>query len=531
MTKKVLRCAIYTRKSSEEGLDQEFNSLHAQREACEAYVKSQVGEGWSALPTAYDDGGVSGGTMERDGLKALLADIQAGKVDVVVVYKVDRLTRSLHDFARIVEVFDKHQVSFVSVTQAFNTTTSMGRLTLNVLLSFAQFEREVTGERIRDKIAASKAKGLWMGGTVPFGYKPIGRTLEIVPDEAAAVRRIFNRYLQLRSVHQLVDELDRDGVRSKRWTTKAGEETGGLAFNRGSLVYLLKNPIYVGKIVHHGRVHNGAHQAIVDQEQFDAVQALLKAQVSERRRRTHERAPLIGRIFDADGQVMSPTVSQGRGGRTYRYYVSTDLQRGLRRRVQGDTIRRLPAPAVEAWVGSLLVRIRPTLGADLAAIKRIEVHPHSVAVLLDLKCLAPKPEHMARIKSEIATRLVAGESLTVSPEGFWLHIPGRLQFRGGGTSIDGQAVSSGPRIDATLTAALKKAHRFVSQNSDETGALVRRPTNTYEQRLVRLSFLAPDLQSAILSGRQPARMQLEGLRQAKIPLSWDDQRRLVQSLP
>lgn len=228
---------------------------------------------------------------------------------------------------------------------------------------------------------------------------------------------------------------------------------------------------------------------------------------------------------------MSPTVSQGRGGRTYRYYVSTDLQRGIRRRVHGDPIRRLPALRVEAWAETLLLRIRPAPSADLAAIKRIEVHAQSVAILLDSKRLAPKLEQTERVKAEINSRLAAGEILALSADGFWLHIPGRLQFRGGGTSIDGQVVSSGPRIDATLTAALKKAHRFVSQNSDESGALARRPSNTYEQRLVRLSFLAPDIQAAILSGRQPARMQLEGLRHAKIPLAWDDQRRIVQSLP
>ena len=225
---KALRCAIYCRKSSEEGLDQAYNSLDAQRDACAAYIRSQVSEGWVLTPEVYDDGGFSGGNLERPGFKRLMDQIEAGKIDVVVVYKVDRLTRSLTDFAKIVEVLDRKGASFVSVTQAFNTTTSMGRLTLNVLLSFAQFEREVTGERIRDKIAASKTLGMWMGGNVPFGYRPKGRTLEIVPEEAKTVRIIFERYLALGSVHQLAKDLAKDKIVSKAWVTKAGKARGGL---------------------------------------------------------------------------------------------------------------------------------------------------------------------------------------------------------------------------------------------------------------------------------------------------------------
>lgn len=232
-TLSVLRCAVYTRKSTEEGLEQSFNSLHAQRDACEAYVKSQVGEGWTALPAAYDDGGFSGGSMERPGLKRLLADISGGLVDVVVVYKVDRLTRSLTDFARIVEQFDQAGVSFVSVTQAFNTTTSMGRLTLNVLLSFAQFEREVTGERIRDKIALSKAKGMWMGGVLPLGYEARDNVLVAISEEAERVRMLFRRYLELGSVYELRDELNAQGMRSKAWVTSKGRRMGGAAFSTG----------------------------------------------------------------------------------------------------------------------------------------------------------------------------------------------------------------------------------------------------------------------------------------------------------
>ena len=285
MTRPVRRCALYTRKSSEEGLEQDFNSLDAQRAACAAYVKSQASEGWRALDTRYDDGGFSGGSLERPALKRLLADIAAGKVDVVVVYKIDRLTRALADFVRIVELFDRHAVSFVSVTQAFNTTSSMGRLTLNVLLSFAQFEREVTGERIRDKIAASKARGMWMGGNLPFGYDLPAegrRALVVNPDEAATLRLIFATYLELGSVSALERWLEEHGITSKQRTTVGGRPIGGRPFNRGALFYLLRNRLYLGMIVHRGKVYPGMHTAIVDPDLFQAVQDRLDANQQHR---------------------------------------------------------------------------------------------------------------------------------------------------------------------------------------------------------------------------------------------------------
>ena len=331
MTKSAKRCALYTRKSSEEGLEQDFNSLDAQREACAAYVTSQASEGWRAVETRYDDGGYSGGSMERPALQRLLADIAAGKIDVVVVYKIDRLTRALADFARMVELFDQHAVSFVSVTQAFNTTTSMGRLTLNVLLSFAQFEREVTGERIRDKIAASKAKGMWMGGHLSLGYDlpaPGSRTLVVNPSEAEIVRTIFSTYRELKSVHALETWLGQRGIRSKQRTALGGKTIGGQTFSRGALFHMLRNRTYLGMIVHKGKVHPGAHPAIIDVDLFEAVQSTLDAN----RQRTApakdiaSRAPLTGRVFDADGSAMSPTFAYGRKGRIYRYYVSAPLQ-------------------------------------------------------------------------------------------------------------------------------------------------------------------------------------------------------------
>jgi DNA invertase Pin-like site-specific DNA recombinase len=267
------RCAIYTRKSTEEGLEMDFNSLDAQREACAAYILSQAGEGWEQVGELYDDGGWSGGSMTRPALKQLLDDIQAGKVDIVVVYKVDRLTRSLADFAKIVEILDAKGASFVSVTQAFNTTNSMGRLTLNVLLSFAQFEREVTGERIRDKIAASKRKGMWMGGTVPHGYRVEDRKLLIEPQEAEDVRYIFNRYLELKSVPALVDDLARRGMRTRTRTLKLGRTIGNVCFGKGPLGFLLKNPVFIGKIKHKDAVYDGEHDPIIDHDTFDRVQA------------------------------------------------------------------------------------------------------------------------------------------------------------------------------------------------------------------------------------------------------------------
>src|SRR6202140_663307 len=269
MTSKHFRCAIYTRKSSEEGLEQSFNSLEAQREACRAFVLSQKHEGWTALNDRYDDGGFSGGTMERPALKQLLADILTGKVDTVVVYKVDRLTRSLTDFSKIIEVFDSHGVSFVSVTQAFNTTTSMGRLTLNVLLSFAQFEREVTGERIRDKIAASKKKGIWMGGVVPLGYRVEARALHIVEDHAELVRALFKRYLEVGSVVRLKAVLDQEDARLPLRIDGTGKTMGGGLISRGHLYKILSNPIYLGRLTHKGQVHDGLHDPIVDQETWD----------------------------------------------------------------------------------------------------------------------------------------------------------------------------------------------------------------------------------------------------------------------
>src|SRR5438477_1998923 len=321
-----VRCAIYTRKSSEEGLEQEFNSLQAQREACEAFIESQRQEGWVCLRAAYDDGGFSGATMDRPALRQLLTDLTAGRVDTVVVYKIDRLTRSLADFAKIVEILDTKGASFVSVTQQFNTTTSIGRLTLNVLLSFGQFEREVTGERIRDKIAASKKKGMWMGGNVPLGYDASERTLVINPAEAETVRRVFALYRELGCVRRVKEEADRLGLRTKCSTTTNGTERGGKPFSRGHLYTLLSNPIYTGHIAHKGELHPGQQPALIDDESWTAVRDQLAANTSNHRRRAKAAEPslLAGLLVDARGERLTPSHAVKKG-RRYRYYVSAAL--------------------------------------------------------------------------------------------------------------------------------------------------------------------------------------------------------------
>jgi site-specific DNA recombinase len=305
---KLSRCAIYTRKSTEHNLDLAFTSLDAQREACEAYIRSQAHEGWRLIPGHYDDGAFSGASLERPALQQLLADIRAGKIDIVLVYKVDRLTRSLADFAKLIELFETHGVSFVSVTQSFSTRSSMGRLTLNVLLSFAQFERELIGERVRDKIAASKRKGIWVGGPVPLGYAAVDKKIVVVPGEAEAVRTIFERYLDLGSVRMLADNLDHSGIRSKPRPLANGRLIGGGAFGVGALAYLLKNRFYIGELVYRGEVHRGDHVAILDRDLFEAVQAQIAVQTVARRCRLRgSPALLTGYLFDDRGQRMSPS--------------------------------------------------------------------------------------------------------------------------------------------------------------------------------------------------------------------------------
>jgi len=523
---KELRCAVYTRKSSDEGLEQEFNSLDAQREASEAYVKSQTHEGWRLLTTRYDDGGFSGGTMERPGLRRLLADIAAGSIDTVVVYKIDRLTRSLADFARIVELFDKHGVSFVSVTQSFNTTSSMGRLTLNVLLSFAQFEREVTGERIRDKIAASKAKGMWMGGIPPLGYDlpaDTSRTLVLNAGEAEIVRLIFRQYLKLGTVRALETWLADKAIVSKQWTQASGKTVGGVPFSRGALYHLLGNEVYLGMIRHKGVLHSAKHPPVIEKRLFNAVQQALKV----KRRRTAGKpssdgpAALTGRIFDALGDAMSPTKSRGRQGTYYRYYVSTSLQKaqppsGTSNEAQ--PLRRIAAEALEQKVVELITRLLPKhRGEPLALPQRVEVHTDAVHLIMDRAAC-----------SGIQARLTTGERI----EDEWtdasllrLVAPLSIRNRRGRTELRSGAVRLSNR-DPVLISALQRAHAMVELDARQLPICTKAPDTQYGRRLISLAFLAPDLQRAIFEGSQPADLTLDHLMTQPVPADWAQQRLL-----
>jgi len=543
MTPKKIRCAVYTRKSSEEGLEQAFNSLDAQREACEAYIKSQVGEGWVCSPDLYDDGGISGGTMDRPSLKALLADIALGLVDCVVVYKVDRLTRSLTDFAKIIEAFDAKGVSFVSVTQAFNTTSSMGRLTLNVLLSFAQFEREVTGERIRDKIAASKKKGMWMGGIPPLGYDlptdKATRALAVNEAEASTVRDIFQRYLRLESVNAVRDELARDGVVSKRWTTAKGRVVGGCAFTTGSIFHLLQSRVYVGEITHGKLAFPGIHRPLVDRELFDSVQKQLAANTS-RRARAGEGGPaslLKGLVFDAEGHRMGPAFAYAKSGKRHAYYVSVPLQKAIK--LKADTIGRVSAAPLEELVLDRMRRLagRPCDGlAELRRlIRRIDIEPETIRLSVDAATLIEGDAEGAF--GRLQSRLVGDDRLDRPKRNahtLQVIISVRPVFRGGRTwivSTDGKA--SVRSADRSLLKALALAHRGLA---DYNAAPTQSPAqwrqaqavpDSYLRRLMGAAFLAPDIQRAILEGRQPAGLTGAQLMNAGIPLAWADQRKAL----
>jgi site-specific DNA recombinase len=555
-----IRCAIYTRKSSEEGLEQEFNSLQAQREPCEAFIKSQRHEGWVCLPAGYDDGGLSGATLERPALQQLLAEIQAGRVDIVVVYKVDRLTRSLADFAKIVEILDAKGVSFVSVTQQFNTTTSMGRLTLNVLLSFAQFEREVTGERIRDKIAASKKKGMWMGGVPPLGYRVWDGKLVVVDNEAETVCYIFRRYAELGSIRLLKEELDAQGLKSKCWMSTSGRLWGGKPFARGALYLMLQNRIYRGEIVHKERSYPGEHTAIIDRELWDAVQARLAGNVAQRNAGGWGVQPslLAGLLFDGDGNRMTPSHAVKKGTR-YRYYVSRPLitkdqaDRSAGRRIPAGEIEQFVMSQVRQWLlnsGSIyqaisawlpepsaqqrLVARAAEIGTQLSAwpparartiltalIERVEVRVDHVDIHL-------RPTGLTAL-FDIA---VPSQSL-LDEETLILSVPARLRRTGMDISllIDGTDSFTVAKPDARLIKLLVRAHRFnttlVQSDSVPFPALAVREgvSRSYFTRVVRLSYLAPDIIQAILEGRQPRDLTAEKLlAHSRLPLAWHDQR-------
>ena len=554
------RCAIYTRKSTEEGLEQAFNSLDAQREACEAYILSQKHEGWTTLPRAYDDGGFSGGSMDRPGLRELLADVEAGVVDIVVVYKVDRLTRALADFARIVAIFDAAGVSFVSVTQAFNTTTSMGRLTLNVLLSFAQFEREVTAERVRDKIAASKAKGMWMGGVVPIGYRAEARSLQPVPEEAALVRQIFERYLALGSMLRLKAELDAAGIRTPERQHRNGRSSGGAAFSRGRLYNLLANPLFIGRIRHRGQVHGGQHPAIVDEALWQAVQERLAAncQTRSQRRTVRMQGPLAGRLFDPDGRKMRPSHARKKG-RRYRYYVSADLVEGSV--ATGASGWRIPAQEIEAAVGSAVAARLREPGFLSEVLQLSHSAPEASAMLvgriaeladrLDAPASPAGREAMRMLinrvelsRSELRAEVSlmgrdkimdasSGDVCLVGFPPFMVVAPLRLRRRGPELRIVLQgAAAPRPKPNPLLLRTLIEARAWLADYLDSrqgltVSAIARRAgANVGDvSRSLQLGFLAPDLLEAILDGTQPVALTAERLKRAgELPLLWNEQR-------
>ncbi|MFM6829710.1 MAG: recombinase family protein [Novosphingobium sp.] len=539
---KPLRCAVYTRKSTEDGLEQEFNSLHAQREACEAYILSQRHEGWILVPTPFDDGGFSGGSMERPGLKALLADIEAGQVDVIVVYKVDRLTRSLADFAKIVERLDAKSASFVSVTQAFNTTTSMGRLTLNVLLSFAQFEREVTGERIRDKIAASKKKGIWMGGPVPLGYQVIERKLVPVPEEAERVRMIMHRYLEIRSVPALLLQLRAEGIVTKVQLRTSGPHRGGIPFARGSLFHLLKNPIYRGMIVHKGQAHEGEHEAIVDESLWDAVQAQLKEKAPPRRRPTNDpqTALLRGLIKDRNDRPMVPTYGSNKTRRYAYYETRKDLARSgspAAVRIQQGLLERHVICHLKLLLNDEHKLRR--LSACHEASQLRSMFAAGQRLILQLQDLNSAEVALRSLVSSITFRTDQLEVI-LQPSAFgmdavgdlrWsIPVPKSLPFREARIRIDSEhRLQAADRQLVALLADASEVQRLVLASPGLSMNQIAKTAGrcrTQLTRLLRISWLSPKIVEAIASGTHPKTLDRRALLAADLPVDWAEQERL-----
>ena len=545
-----LRCAIYCRKSSEEGLEQDFNSLDAQREACAAYIKSQASEGWQLVRERYDDGGLSGGTLERPGLKRLLADIAGGQVDVVVVYKVDRLTRSLLDFAKLVEAFDKAGTSFVSITQSFSTTTSMGRLTLNMLLSFAQFEREVTAERIRDKIAASKAKGMWMGGTPPIGYRPDGRSLAIVEEDAAIVRLIFRRYAELGNVRLLAAELDQQGIRSPARRAATGRDFGNRPFSRGQLYRILTNPTYIARIDHGGRSHMANHAPIIDLPLWSEVQASLAANINGASgTAARETSLLAGKLVDERGVPMVATHAC-KGKVRYRYYVSRDLHHS------GDASTsdgwRLPAREIEPLIRARLIALLNDPVNVITCHGSKQLSPNALKSILERGKVAAETLASQRSSATSLVRQLVAEvrlgaeevSIAIAPkaladhlkaelssERITLHLAARLKRRGHVMRlITPMGTAALPDIDRTLVKAIVQGRRWWQELLADTNKTLRdiarreNVSGPYIVRLVRLAFLSPDMMERIVGGTLPAHLTVKQLTTPDaIAARWDCQ--------
>ena len=551
------RCAIYTRKSTEDGLEQDFNSLQAQREACEAYIKSQRHEGWKHLTTEYDDGGYSGGTMDRPALTKLLAAVERHEVDIIVVYKVDRLTRSLADFSKIIERLDQQNVSFVSVTQAFNTTSSMGRLTLNVLLSFAQFEREVTAERIRDKIAASKKKGMWMGGNLPLGYDVEDRKLVINKEEAATVRLLFDLYIELGTVRLLKAEADRLGIVTKKIIRKDGSVTGGKPFLRGNLYRLLSNPLYIGLIPHKGETYSGQHEAIIDQETWDHVQQTMSGNRRERSSPTNVKAPflLTGLVFDEAGEPLYQAQAS-KDGKRYRYYISKQLAQNAEPEAGGW---RLPASTLEE---AILNPIRELLCNQSRLIDVLHLKDHNL----------PDLQLINKHAIALAEKIMSDD--TVSRKGLLQAVIHRVELQLDSISIDVNRAAlvkllqikmlDGPNEDRTIVSlkiAMKlqrkgieaklviAGHASTHQPDPDLCRLIAKARHWFDQlasgeaksvqeiasrervfvteisRVLPLAFLSPKIVEDILAGRQPETLTVRQLQRLRsLAFDWKAQR-------
>jgi site-specific DNA recombinase len=560
MSKGNVRCAIYTRKSSEEGLEQSFNSLEAQREACRAYVLSQKHEGWAVLASRYDDGGFSGGTMERPGLIHLLNDIRAGKVDTVVVYKVDRLTRSLTDFSKIIEIFDSQTVSFVSVTQHFNTTTSMGRLTLNVLLSFAQFEREITGERIRDKIAASKKKGIWMGGLVPLGYDCVDRQLVVNQVEASTVREIFRQYLRLSCVSKLKQFLERKQIRSKVRKSPVGHTYGGDPFSRGALYHLLNNRIYLGEIVHRKESHLGRHRPIVPRELWNKVAASLQAnnQAHHNGKSYSTRSLLSGRLFDSSGARFTPTHSV-KNGKRYRYYTSqTEIQKvgtqpKITRFPANDLeqlvlfqIHLLLQKASKCTVGMKDASCRHAaaehatrLAKEWAALK-VSRRYEFVGKILRQVTIGERAVRIEVDRGKLLATLVGLKSDSLRPsrrdELDTLKLTAEFQVlrRGGELRVispHGESSFEAERVPSLVKAVARARgwyERIVAGEVTTIGGLARKSglTRRYVRRILQFANLSPQITEALLTGNHRPDLTLKDLLRG-VPLNWREQEKRI----
>ena len=563
-----IRCAIYTRKSSEEGLEQAFNSLEAQQEACEAYIQSQRHEGWVATPERYHDGGFSGGNLNRPALTRLIDHIKQGLINIIVVYKVDRLSRSLADFVKLVDLFDRHEVSFVSVTQQFNTATSMGRLTLNVLLSFAQFEREVTGERIRDKIAASKKKGMWMGGLPPLGYDVEDRTLIVNASEAETVRHIYTRYTELKNVRALKTELHNNGIVSKI-RCRSGKRSGGVSFSRGALYVLLKNPIYIGQIKHKGRCYGGEHPAIVDKALWNKVQNQLEQNRIDNETRTAVKDPslLAGRLFDDQNHVMSPSHSR-KDNRRYRYYVSQAVLQYKKR--TASSVIRVPAQTIEHRVVEQIKKLLQSsnqllalLGTNkLSATRQSHLITRAQHLAQEWDELSPD-QQIDLIKRFVRKVVVSQEQLimTISSTGvieelfdggikgahsksrplslddYTINLPVKLKRCGIETKLvvpnddDSSTLAHNGTIRALQQAVIKALtwnQALITGSAQSLTALAKENnvTQRYVAHLIKLAFLSPDIIQAVLRGEVRVDLSLDRLKKG-FPLDWEAQRKAL----